>query len=250
MTIHQTGRKHFASAPMIQGQRNQATMISLLATAQDAAVESTLRNDLTAQGYDIQQAIVDKDDVVVAVLSRAALQDAALQSAIATALDFGQHIIPALAEPVHLPKLIDHLTPVDLSAADATEQLHAQINAALSPEARLPLRVRTPSVQRSNRRSGLIVAVIALGMFIVGVYAVAVLNVEAPVEEYNQINTEAAATRDFIIAPTLENYLRFLPGSLEEAEQYPATLEAVPTRLRPFVELTATAVAADQQAGD
>ncbi|MCA9910617.1 MAG: toll/interleukin-1 receptor domain-containing protein [Anaerolineae bacterium] len=225
-------------------------MISLLATAQDAAVESDLRSDLTAHGYEMQQATTAADDIVIVVLSRAALQDTSLQSTLAAALDRGQHIIPTLAEPVRLPKLIDHLTPVDLSAQDATEQLYAQIEAANSPDARLSLRVRTPSVQRSNRRSGLIVGILALAMFIIGVYAVAVLNIEAPVEEYNQINTEAAATRDIIIGPTLENYLQFLPGSLEEAEQYPATLQAVPTRLRPFVQLTATAVAVDQQAGE
>ncbi|MCC6616938.1 MAG: hypothetical protein IT320_25935 [Anaerolineae bacterium] len=224
-------------------------MISLLATAQDAAVESDLRSELTAHGYDIRQAAPSQEDILVVVLSRAALQDAAVQSAIDTALDRGQHIIPTLAEPVRLPKLIDHLTPVDLSAANATEQLYAQIGAALSPDARLPLRVRTPSVQRSNRRSGLIVGVLALAMFLIGLYAVAVLNIEAPVEEYNQVNTEAAATRDIIIGPTLESYLQFLPGSVEEAEQYPATLEAIPTRLRPFAALTATAVAADQQGG-
>ncbi|MCA9904989.1 MAG: hypothetical protein KC547_14135, partial [Anaerolineae bacterium] len=179
--------------------------------------------------------------------SQTALQDKAFQDAVSTALDNGQHIIPALAERVKLPKLIDHLVPVDLSAINATEQLDTQIQSSFSPEARLPLRVRTPSVRRANRRSGLIVAFLALAMFAIGIYAVAVLNIEAPVEEYNQINTEAAATRDFIIAPTLETYLRFLPGSVDEAAQYSATLQAIPTRLRPFVAATATAVAVDQQ---
>ncbi|MBE0691251.1 MAG: hypothetical protein IH587_14120, partial [Anaerolineae bacterium] len=167
-------------------------MISILATTQDAAVESNLRSELIAHGYEIRQENPSKDDVVIVVISRTALKDAALQGVIASALDRGQHIIPVLAEPVRLPKLIDHLMPVDLSAEDATEQLHAQIGAALASDPWLPLRVRTPAVQRSNRRSGLIVAVVALAMFIIGIYAVAVLNVEAPVEEYNQINTEAA----------------------------------------------------------
>jgi hypothetical protein len=84
-------------------------------------------------------------------------------------------------------------------------------------------------------------------MFAIGLFAVAVLNVEAPVEEFNAIDTEVAATRDFLIAPTLDGYLRFLPGSAEEASVYPATVQAVPTRIRPFVAATATAVAVEQQ---
>ncbi|MCA9910493.1 MAG: hypothetical protein KC519_17675 [Anaerolineae bacterium] len=222
-------------------------MISILATAQDAAVESRLRSALLTAGHELNQQGIAKDDLVIAVISQTALQDKAFQDAVSTALDNGQHIIPALAERVKLPKLIDHLVPVDLSAINATEQLDTQIQSSFSPEARLPLRVRTPSVRRANRRSGLIVAFLALAMFAIGIYAVAVLNIEAPVEEYNQINTEAAATRDFIIAPTLETYLRFLPGSVDEAAQYSATLQAIPTRLRPFVAATATAVAVDQQ---
>lgn len=222
-------------------------MISILATIHDAAVESRLRSALLAAGHELRQQGTDKNDLLIAVLSQAALRDKAFHDALNTALDNDQHIVPALAEPVKLPKLIDHLVPVDLSTVNATEQLDAQIQAAHSPDARLPLRVRTPSVRRANRRSGLIVAFLALAMFAIGIYAVAVLNVEAPVEEYNQINTEAAATRDFIIAPTLETYLRFLPGSQDEAAQYSATLQAVPTRLRPFVAATATAVAVDQQ---
>ncbi|MCL4248725.1 MAG: hypothetical protein KJ065_11325 [Anaerolineae bacterium] len=222
-------------------------MISILATVHDAAVEARLRSALLAAGHELRQQGTDKNDLLIAVLSQAALQDKAFHDALNTALDNDQPIVPALAERVKLPKLIDHLVPVDLSAANATEQLDAKIQATYSPDARLPLRVRTPSVQRANRRSGLIVAFLALAMFAIGIYAVAVLNVEAPVEEYNQINTEAAATRDFIIAPTLETYLRFLPGSQDEAAQYPSTLQAVPTRLRPFVAATATAVAVDQQ---
>ncbi len=218
-------------------------MVAILYSAADAAVAERVRRALAAA----QLPNSDAEGEVVAIVSAAALNDRDWQDALVAALDRGQPLIPVLAEAVALPKLIDHLTPVDAQADDAEAQLVAQITAARLPSARLPLRVRTPAVRRANNQAGLLIALVVIGMFIAGLWGVGVLNIEAPIEEYNAIDTEVAATRDVLIGPTLESYLQFLPGSLEEAAVYPATVEAVPTRIRPFVAATATAVAVEQQ---
>jgi hypothetical protein len=218
-------------------------MVVILYSSADAPVAERVRRALAAANLPESGA----QGEVVAILSSAALQDAAWQRSLDQALDHAQPIIPVLAEAVALPKLIDHLTPINAQDEDAGQQIAAQIAAVRQPGARLPLRVRTPAVRRANNQAGLLIALIVIGMFIAGIWGVGVLNIEAPVEEFNAIDTEVAATRDVLIGPTLESYLLFLPGSAEEAAVYPATVQAVPTRIRPFVAATATAVAIEQQ---
>ncbi|MDX2138305.1 MAG: hypothetical protein SF123_09435 [Chloroflexota bacterium] len=220
-------------------------MLTLINSQSDAALAQRIRRDVSAAGYGLTDSARSREDVALLVLSQAALTDAQWQGALNDALDRGQHIVPIQADATPLPKLIDHLTPVDMRAGYTFAPLHAAIDAALSPDAGLALKVLTPATRRSNNQSGLVVGLIALAMFIIGVIGVAVFNIEAPIEEFNAIDTQVALTRDPLIAPTLESYLRFLPGSPDEAAVYAATVEAVPTRLRPFVAATATAVAID-----
>jgi hypothetical protein len=218
-------------------------MLSLIYSRHDEAAANALRERLTTAGYTIGSVSPKREDPVIVLLSPTALNDQDAQNALFSALDVGHHIIPVTTEPMTLPKYIDHLTPVDRTHFEA---LRAAIEAAQQPDAGLSLKVLTPSTRRSNTRAGLVVGLIAFGMFIVGVIGIAVFNIEAPLEEYNLVDTEVAQTRDILIAPTLEGYLRYLPGSLEQAAEYPATVQAVPTRIRPFVAATATAVAIDQ----
>jgi hypothetical protein len=218
--------------------------VSIAYAPQDKATAQRLMTDLQSAGYALGTGEA-RTDVCVPLISTASLKDAPTQSAIYTALDHGQHIIPVLLESVVLPKVIDHLGALDFTAEYHLDALKVQIDQALSPEAHLPLRVRTPAVQRSNRRTGLVVGAIALFMFLIGIYGVAVLGIQRPNTEFDAVETEVAATRGALIDPTLESYLLLLPGSEEEALAYPATIEAIPTRLRPFVAATATAVASE-----
>lgn len=220
-------------------------MLTLIHSQSDAVLAQQIRRDVSAAGYGLTDTARGREDVALLIVSQAALTDAQWQNALNAALDRGQHIVPIQTDTTPLPKLIDHLTPVNMSAGYSFAPLHTDIDAALSPDAGLALKVLTPATRRSNNQSGLVVGLIALAMFVIGVIGVAVFNIEAPVEEFNAIDTQVALTRDPLIAPTLESYLRFLPGSAEEAAVYAATVEAVPTRLRPFVAATATAVAID-----
>jgi hypothetical protein len=222
-------------------------MLILIHSHHDAARAESLRQRLLSSGYTFADASGEPTVPVIALLSPAALQDTEARAALYRALDSGHHIIPVTTEALNLPKEVDHLTSVNLEEDVNLDALRQHIDAALQPDAGLPLKVLTPATRRSNSRAGLVIGLLAFVMFMAGIIGIAVFNIEAPLEEYNVVDTEVAQTRDLLLAPTLEGYLRFLPGSLAQATEYPATLQAVPTRVRPFVAATATAVAIDQQ---
>lgn len=227
-------------------------MIKLVYTSTDAALASRLLNDLNGAGYPAEDIAKSgsqtREDVLIPLLSPAALQDAALNTRLIQALDNGQHIVPVLAAPVALPRLIDHLEGIDYSSGIDLAPLRARLDAIAQGYARLPLKVLTPTARKANWQVGLWVALAALIMFGVGLYGVGVLGIQAPQQEYDAVETEAAATINAIVRPELEQYANFLPRSTEEAANYQATLRAVPTVYRVFMGLTATAVAADPAA--
>ncbi len=215
-------------------------MLKLVYTPSDSALATRLESELKSAGY----SFTDGSPVLIPILSPAALNDQAVNDAIVAALDAGQQITPVIAAPLQIPRLIDHLSLADFTEGkDDFATLKANIDAALSPEARLPMRVLTPSRQKMNRSAGIVVAVIALGMFLVGLYAVGVLGIQMPQDEYNAVDTEAAMTRDPILIPILGTYSRFFPRSTDEATVFPSTLERIPTVYRPLIARTVTALA-------
>lgn len=220
------------------------TKVKLASSAADAALVQRLAGDLRGQ-FTVVEGIDAVDyDVLVLVLSKAAEADAVIREAMIAALDAGKHIIPVLAEPVALPRLINHLTAADFSAgAYPIDDLRAAVAYLSGPDAPLAMRVLTPKTRRQNRGVGLIVFAAAFIMFAIGLIAVGVFDLEAPAEEYANIETQIVATRDALIGPTLEVYGQFLPRSTDEAAVFEATLERIPTVHRPFMEATATAAA-------
>lgn len=220
------------------------TKVKLASSAADAALAQRLAGDLRGQ-FTVVEGINAVDyDVLALVLSKAAEADAVIREAMIAALDAGKHIIPVLAEPVALPRLINHLTAADFSAgAYPIDDLRAAVAYLSGPDAPLAMRVLTPKTRRQNRGVGLIVFAAAFIMFAIGLIAVGVFDLEAPAEEYANIETQIVATRDALIGPTLEVYGQFLPRSTDEAAVFEATLERIPTVHRPFMEATATAAA-------
>jgi hypothetical protein len=207
-------------------------MLYITSAPEDNTLATRLRADLTQAGYPVEE----NGDLLIAVLSPAGATNATVQSAIVSALDKGQHIIPVLASPVKLPKLIDHLIPLDFSQQYNLAALRERVNVLSSPDAPKPLKVLTPTVRASNNRIGVWLTVLVLAWFIIGVALVGFFGIQAPREEYNTIETIAAATVQSYLAPNI-------PRSTQDAENFPATLQAAPTAQRPLLSGTATAQA-------
>ena len=222
-------------------------MLKITYTPKDAALAERMLSDLRGAGYPVEDIRANgtaqtRQDVLIVVLSPEANADSNVQKTIVTALDNSQHIIPVFAVLTELPKLIDHLEGLDFSASYDFDGLRAKIEETLAPDAPLPLRVRTPTVKRSNRSIGIVLGLLALLWFTLGLYGVGVMGLQAPQDEYDVVATEGALTQAFLMNPELDRYAQFLPSGDGSAENYAATLRAVPTVYRPFMAATATAV--------
>jgi hypothetical protein len=218
---------------------------------EDARFARQLRADLRQRGVEVRDLTQESADLaapaaqrgLIVVLSPQTVENAALTNAMNTALDSGAHIVPVLTTALELPKLIDHIHPFDFSAGATVDQVQARLAEIATGEAGRALRVLTPTVRKSNRQTGLLLAVLVLGMFGVGLYGVGVLGIQAPRREFDAVETERALTREFFVIPELEQYALLLPRSTEAAANYEATVRTVPTVYRSFVAGTATAFA-------
>jgi hypothetical protein len=193
----------------------------------DAALAERLRRDAGAHPA------LAASSAVVVIVSAAALADATVRRRIETARDRGEALVPLLAEPVALPRLIEHIAPVDFTEGYDIAALAERLQI---PAGALQMKVLTPAARAANRRAAVIFAVLALIMFALGLYGVGVLGLQAPAQEYNEVETEIILTRDGYIEAAL-------PRSTEDALNFPATVEAARPTLRPLLIATATAVA-------
>lgn len=175
----------------------------------------------------------DLAHAIMIVLSPQALDDGAVNMGMLEALDQNLRIIPVLAQPTALPRLIEHLEVVDFTKGYDRQALEARLRESMND---FHMKVRTPAVKASNRRAAWVVGIVALAMFLIGVYAVGVLGLRPPQEEYDLVETEIILTRDFYIDSAL-------PRSTEDALNFPATVDAARPTLRPLLIATATAAA-------
>jgi hypothetical protein len=222
-------------------------MLKILNTASDANLAGRMAEDLRKAGYEVSLAGTTapvRGDAVIFVLSPAGQADSALQNALVAALDHSLHIVAVMAQPVAVPHFIDHLDVADFSGSYDFGTLKAQVDHEFGPDAPRPMRVLTPTVRKSNRSVGIVLAVAVLVMFLAGLYGVGVLHIQAPINEFNSEATMEAATVMKMIAPLMATYAVGFPKSTEDAANYPATLAAVPTVYRPLVAATATALVA------
>lgn len=174
-----------------------------------------------------------KDEtVLVALISPSAVNDADVLRQIDAAIDQEQTIVPVLVQDASLPSKIAHLRPVDFrGGALPFESLKDRV---------LGLNAAAPDLKKRNQRAGLVVGLIALFVFGVGLYAVGVLGIHAPQEEFQEVETARMDQRNTLIAPTLEP---LIPVGQFAISQFEITVTYVPTRLREYLIQTVTATA-------
>jgi hypothetical protein len=202
-------------------------MATIVFNPGDAAIAERIRADLTV--------IISDENLSIFVWSPQAAADPDIQAAVADAIDQHRHIVPVLVQAAPLPRLIEHLEPVDFSEGYDFDRLIARL--AASPN-ELQMKVLSPGTVANNRRIGLIVAFFAMGMFLAGLYGVGVMGLQAPAEEYAAVETEIIQTRNAYIDAAL-------PRSTEDALNFQATVDAAAPTLRPLLVATATAIAVE-----
>lgn len=203
-------------------------MLTLTYASADSALAERLQQDLGRADAELAEA-----NALIAILSPLGVQDAEVRRALTDALNRGRIVIPVLAAPVTLPPEVAALSPLDLSARYDFSALTSRLE-------RLLPRETTPQQRASNRRYFYVLVALALVMFIMGVYLVGVMGVQFPADEYNAADTVEAATINAVLNPLLETNQ---PRTTEQAENFPATVQAAPTGQRPFLMGTATAAA-------
>ncbi|MCA0458655.1 MAG: hypothetical protein LCI00_32160 [Chloroflexi bacterium] len=213
-------------------------MLTLVYNPQDAALAQRVMQDLKAQGFAFKESLTaEKGMILLAVTSPAANDDATVQNVVIQAFDNNQHVVLLTAQPAPIPKIMNHLRVFDFSSSYPLPALAEHLLFLASPEAGSPLKVLTPKTRAKNRGIGIWLTILVLVWFVVGLVVVGVFRIQAPVEEYNTVETEYAATVASIVQQNL-------PRSTEEAENFPATVQAVTTAQRPVLIQTATALVA------
>lgn len=209
-------------------------------TATDAALGQKLAADLKTAGYNVVAQVASAPDALLVLVRPSAIKtDATLNQMMLTALDNGQHVLPIAVDDQPLPRIIGNLQALNFAGGDyPLKELKEQVAYLLSPQAPAPLTVLTPKVRARNRRVGLLIGIPTLIIFLAGVVLVGTGLIRPPSEEYILVETQRVETRNAIINPTLEVVL---PRSTDDALNFAATVQAMPTRLQPFLAATATA---------
>ncbi len=110
-----------------------------------------------------------------------------------------------------LPDLIEHLDAVDFSggydfdSAESAGRCRARLAA---DHARADA-----DGQALESQVGIVLGLVALFMFVVGLIAVGVFHIQAPIQEFNGVDTMVALTRDMMAAPQLQIYASFCPAA-------------------------------------
>lgn len=212
--------------------------VTLVYAEPDYKLAMRIRGDLEAKSIRVVDDLTN-DAIMVAVLSPQGIKTPKLIEMLNIASDKYHHIIPVLAEAVKLPRVIDHLQPIDMSQANASQELIKRINFLASPEAPRPLTSLTPSKRKQNLQSSIFYAVIAFGIFLMGIIAVGVFGIQAPEDEYYTVETQVYLTQRVYIDQAL-------PRSTEDAINFEATIPHIPTKARQEAIGTATWVASGQ----
>ncbi len=216
-------------------------MLKLINAPEDQALADRLRSDLQARGHRFTDALPGGNEhLLIALLTPSSIEKPVVADAINDALDQSSHVIPVLLQPMALPKVIDHLLPLDWTKGADVEALQSAIQQALTDKHGLPMRALTPRRREKNRGIGMWLAILATAWFIIGLIAVGIFGIRRPDEEYLQLEIITTVTIDAIIR---EN----LPRTTDEALNFPATVQAAPTRQRPILIATATALATQNQ---
>jgi hypothetical protein len=213
--------------------------ITLLFVPSDEKLAAQIRADLDTQGYNVHSDI-QPNGLTIAVLSSQAIADSDIRQSILKAIESHQHIVPVLANPVQVPRLIENLPVLDFSTGYDGDALNARLHQLTAPDAPAPLMVLTPNRQKSNRKLAVSIFAVIFLMFVLAILGVISGALVPPADEFAGVETQIFLTRNYFIDESL-------PRNTEEALSFELTVEQARETVQPFLILTATGIAGNAE---
>ncbi|MEM6285415.1 MAG: hypothetical protein AAF787_24710 [Chloroflexota bacterium] len=202
----------------------------------DEKIARRLAEDLQQNAFTFAE--IGKNTVLVAVISPDGIKDADLQATIASALDAGANIVLIETKPTPLPAMIDHITPISLHSGYKLRAVLHEVERVADDNAPSPMVVLTPALRRRNLRFGLIFGGSIFVLFALYTVAIALFDIEAPIEDFERLYTRDAATINAFAQ-------EYIPVSSEQAANFQTTVEGINRELATIVVATATQAAAE-----
>lgn len=199
-------------------------MLNITFATQDTSTAEALR-DLLAKS----PALTLESPLLIVLASHASMADATVQATIADARTNGTHIAVLKLDNVAVPAQLGELKPLDISRGLHEKRIVAHLNRAELGRVRI-------------RRNGLLFAglgVAILTMFGIALWGVGSGQVAFPIDEFATENAFNEQQIQLYALPTLEQWM---PRSTDDALNFMATADAVPTRFYIYLLQTATAI--------
>lgn len=215
------------------------TTVTLAHTPDDDSLAAQLKTNLEAAGIALSDILQPGDQsLLLVILSTQTAAAPAVVQPIITALDNHQHIIAIQTASAPLPKLIDHLQPIDFQQAYDSQTVLDQIAYLTGPDAPKPITTLTPATRAANKRTALIIIGLGSLTFIMAILFIAVWGYGPPEGEFAGVETKVILTRDYFVDEAL-------PISTEDALEFQATYDNAMPSLQPILAATATAIHED-----
>lgn len=207
-------------------------MLNIIFTGEDAHSAKEMQTDLS------QVTLRLENPMLIVLITPDSIKDETVLSDITKAQEAGQIIAPVILRQSALPDSLKGKTALNLSKKYDKKKLIAFIKRQDISKER----------GAKNRRLFLLVAGVALLMFVISIISISRGIVAFPVDEYsteNALREEQIAT---IVAPQIE---MLIPRTTEDALNFQSTLDAVRNEdLLPFIIETATAIPEQRLATD
>lgn len=197
-------------------------MLNITYAAGDSELAAALQKGLAEAGLRLE------NNILLVLISPESSVDPAVQKAISEAAEQGERIVPVLVGDAPLPAAIAHLRPLDFRVSYSVQRLVQRLMAEDMADRR-----------RRNRRALLALLLLVLLLASISIWALTTGLIAFPRREYETVDTALAVTANYFLRPTLEGWQ---PRTTQDALDFPATAAAAPTRVRPYLVMTATAL--------
>lgn len=182
------------------------------------------------------------NNVLIAVISPGGLQSMELRQMLDEAFRMNSGVVLAETQASTLPEMIRNADPVRLSGntAQDVKAIIDAIKRAKDPEEpdAAPLVPSSERTTNPNGRLGILIGLGILGLFGLYTVAIALFDIEAPQEEFEELYTRDAMTINAFAQ-------EYIPLNTEQAESFEITLEGVNDELATLVVATATQAATE-----